>query len=150
MAAVITPRLRQYFDEYASFHRDPLNKFLHYVGIPILTVTILALLAQVELRQINDWLRIDLGILLWLFVSIWYLTLSPVLGLLFSAVCLGLYFLTRDVNIWWLWGAFVLGWILQFVGHAVYEKKAPAFLKNFEHLFIGPLWVFAKATGQTR
>jgi hypothetical protein len=44
-------------------------------------------------------------------------------------------------------GLFIVGWIFQFVGHAVYEKKSPAFMKNFEHLFIGPPWVFAKAIG---
>jgi uncharacterized membrane protein YGL010W len=35
---------------------------------------------------------------------------------------------------------FVLGWALQFVGHA-YEGKKPAFLTNLTHLLIGPLWV---------
>ena len=38
---------------------------------------------------------------------------------------------------------FALGWILQGVGHAFYEKKSPAFLRNVLHMLIGPLWVFA-------
>jgi uncharacterized membrane protein YGL010W len=42
-------------------------------------------------------------------------------------------------------GVFVFGWILQFVGHSVYEKRSPAFLKNFVHLLVGPLWILAKA-----
>jgi uncharacterized membrane protein YGL010W len=45
-----------------------------------------------------------------------------------------------------LWGVFVLGWVLQFVGHGHYEKKSPAFFKNLTHLLIGPLWVFSKLT----
>jgi uncharacterized membrane protein YGL010W len=36
---------------------------------------------------------------------------------------------------------FILGWIFQFVGHAVYEKRQPAFLKNALHLLVGPLWI---------
>ncbi|HEY8130532.1 MAG TPA: Mpo1-like protein, partial [Thermoanaerobaculia bacterium] len=36
---------------------------------------------------------------------------------------------------------FVLGWILQFVGHSVYEKRQPAFLTNALHLLVGPLWI---------
>lgn len=150
MSAVITPRLRRYFDEYASYHQDGRNKLTHYLGIPVLTVAIPALLAKVVLLPVNEWFRLDLGIILWLLVTVWYVRLSPVLGLAFSAVCLTAYFLARDLWIWWLWAAFALGWVLQFVGHAIYEKKSPAFLKNFEHLFIGPLWVFARATGQTR
>jgi len=37
-------------------------------------------------------------------------------------------------------GAFVVGWIFQFIGHA-YEGKSPAFLTNLLHLLVGPLWV---------
>mgnify|MGYP006370608533 CR=1 FL=1 len=43
-------------------------------------------------------------------------------------------------------GLFVFGWILQFVGHYVYEKRSPAFLNNLTHLLVGPLWILAKAT----
>lgn len=39
---------------------------------------------------------------------------------------------------------FAGGWILQFVGHGVFEKKSPAFLTNVAHLLIGPLWWFTK------
>jgi uncharacterized membrane protein YGL010W len=43
---------------------------------------------------------------------------------------------------------FVLGWVLQFVGHYVYEKKSPAFFRNFTHLLVGPLWILAKVSGR--
>ncbi|MDP9107285.1 MAG: DUF962 domain-containing protein, partial [Candidatus Eremiobacteraeota bacterium] len=44
--------------------------------------------------------------------------------------------------VWWpcAIGAFAVGWVFQFVGHA-YEGKAPAFLTNLLHLLVGPLWV---------
>jgi uncharacterized membrane protein YGL010W len=45
-------------------------------------------------------------------------------------------------------GLFVFGWILQGVGHYVYEKNSPAFLKNFAHLAVGQLWILAKAVGR--
>ena len=43
----------------------------------------------------------------------------------------------------WPWAAalFVVGWIFQFVGHSVYEKRSPAFLTNALHLLVGPLWI---------
>ena len=36
---------------------------------------------------------------------------------------------------------FIVGWIFQFVGHSVYEKRQPAFLTNAMHLLVGPLWI---------
>ena len=45
-------------------------------------------------------------------------------------------------------GLFVFGWILQGVGHWVYEKNSPAFFRNFVHLAVGQLWILAKALGR--
>ncbi|MDO8520350.1 MAG: DUF962 domain-containing protein [Deltaproteobacteria bacterium] len=54
----------------------------------------------------------------------------------------------------WNWkialALFVLGWILQFVGH-VFEGKPPAFFSNPVYLFTGVYWwvkkMFSKKTG---
>lgn len=41
----------------------------------------------------------------------------------------------------WKWGLalFVLGWVLQFLGHAI-EGNQPAFFKNPRYLIVGPIW----------
>lgn len=39
---------------------------------------------------------------------------------------------------------FVVGWILQFVGHAV-EGNQPAFFKNPMYLLVGPWWLLRRA-----
>jgi uncharacterized membrane protein YGL010W len=44
----------------------------------------------------------------------------------------------------WALALFVLGWILQFVGHAI-EGNQPAFLKNPVYLLVGPLWLLRRA-----
>src|SRR5215210_1848727 len=46
----------------------------------------------------------------------------------------------------WRWALvlFVVGWILQFVGHAI-EGNQPAFLRNPVYLLVGPLWLFRRA-----
>ncbi len=43
----------------------------------------------------------------------------------------------------WRFGlaAFALGWTFQAIGHAVFEKNRPAFLKNLVHLLVGPLFL---------
>ncbi len=44
---------------------------------------------------------------------------------------------------------FIVGWILQFIGHA-FEGKAPAFFKNPIYLLIGPIWWVKKVFGLTK
>lgn len=51
---------------------------------------------------------------------------------------------------WIAWIAvtlFALGWVLQFVGHAV-EGKPPEFFKDWRFLFVGLRWWFAKISGR--
>jgi len=33
------------------------------------------------------------------------------------------------------------GWALQFIGHAVFEKRKPSFFEDPIYLLIGPIWV---------
>lgn len=42
---------------------------------------------------------------------------------------------------------FVVGWILQFVGHA-FEGKPPEFFKDWRFLFVGLRWWVAKVRGR--
>jgi uncharacterized membrane protein YGL010W len=41
---------------------------------------------------------------------------------------------------------FVIGWILQFIGH-YFEGKPPEFFKDWRFLFVGLRWWFKKAIG---
>ncbi len=40
---------------------------------------------------------------------------------------------------------FVGGWVLQFVGHSVFEKQKPSFFTDPYYLLIGPVWVAIEA-----
>ena len=43
-------------------------------------------------------------------------------------------------------GLFILGWVLQFVGH-YFEGKPPEFFKDWRFLFVGLRWWFKKVVG---
>lgn len=43
-------------------------------------------------------------------------------------------------------GLFVIGWILQFIGH-YFEGKPPEFFKDYRFLFVGLRWWFKKIVG---
>ena len=141
----IQPRLAAYFRDYGNFHRTHGNEICHFFGIPMILLAIVGLLARVTLGpEFSPELRLDLGILSALGALAWYLMLDWRVGAPFGLVLLGNYFLGRAIPAPWLWVLFVVGWIFQLVGHYKYEKKSPAFLKNIEHLLIGPLWVFSR------
>jgi uncharacterized membrane protein YGL010W len=44
----------------------------------------------------------------------------------------------------WALALFVVGWTLQFVGHAI-EGNRPAFFRNPLYLLVGPLWLLRRA-----
>jgi uncharacterized membrane protein YGL010W len=51
-----------------------------------------------------------------------------------------------SVTVWLAWalGFFVVGWLIQFVGHW-YEGKKPAFVDDLVGLLVGPMFVVAEA-----
>jgi uncharacterized membrane protein YGL010W len=139
--------LKSHFADYAAFHATPGNRVCHMIGIPLIVLTLLALLAQVPLLPVGGF-TITLAEVLLAGAMLWYFTLDVPLAammLLASALCL---FVGRLMSWPLALGLFVVGWILQFIGHYVYEKKSPAFYRNAAHLLVGPLWILAKASGR--
>ena len=139
--------LRSHFDDYAAFHRTPGNKTCHSFGIPIIVLSSLALLAQVPLVSVAGFTVTLAEVMIALF-TIYYLTLDAALGALMLTAYVALDVVGRFIAPWPAAGLFVFGWILQGIGHYVYEKNSPAFLRNFVHLAVGQLWILAKAVGR--
>ncbi len=133
-------RLKRQFDEYDSYHRHPVNKRLHYVGVPLIMAGLLGLLSKWLIVHVSGH-PLDAGFLLWGAASVYYLVLSGRLGMAFSGLAFLIFLGARELSLGWLFGLFAGGWIIQGVGHVRYEKRSPAFLKNLEHLLIGPLWL---------
>jgi uncharacterized membrane protein YGL010W len=51
-------------------------------------------------------------------------------------------------RLWWIAVAlFVLGWLLQFIGH-IFEGKPPEFFHDWRFLFVGVRWWWAKINGK--
>lgn len=137
-------RVQKLFDDYARYHRHPANKLCHYIGIPLIVFSLVGCLwqlspvvaAAIAALAVGYQLRISFGLT---FGFAGFLVLSFLLapGLPWAA----------------LWFGFVLGWILQFIGHFVYEKRSPAFFDNARQLLVGPLWILGTLTekrGQER
>ena len=131
--------IRSLFADYAAYHQTPGNKRFHRLGIPLIMLTLLGMLARAGVSA--GGFRIDLAMLLIVVAEVVYLMLDWRLGAVMLVVSVGFYFLGAWMPMWLNVALFVLGWIFQFLGHSVYEKKSPAFLKNALHLLVGPLWI---------
>ena len=71
------------------------------------------------------------------------------LGIPLIAASIPLFLVTLLVNNLWPLpvGLFVIGWVLQFIGHW-FEGKPPEFFRDWRFLLVGLRWWFAKMRGQ--
>ncbi|NQD93980.1 DUF962 domain-containing protein [Pseudomonas sp. CrR25] len=141
--------LVEHLSQYAAYHRDRRNIASHFVGIPMIVLAVAVLLSRPGAELAGLWLAP--ATLLALVAGLFYLRLDLRFGLA-MAVLLGLCLwggalLARHSTALWLSGGlalFVIGWIIQFVGH-YYEGRKPAFVDDLMGLMIGPLFVAAEA-----
>jgi uncharacterized membrane protein YGL010W len=134
------PDIHASFADYASHHQTKGNKWFHRFGIPMIMLTLIGMLARIGLGMLLG-VHVDAALVLIYLAFIYYLTLEWRLALPMLIVSIGFYLIGRwlpmSVNV----ALFILGWIFQFIGHAVYEHRQPAFFRNVVHLLIGPLWI---------
>jgi uncharacterized membrane protein YGL010W len=129
--------------DYASHHRTRGNLVCHVFGITLILYGILSLLRQVGLGA-----GITLAEVVIALALLYYLTLDVPLALAFLAEAVILNVLARIVGDWRVGlAAFVVGWILQGIGHARFERRSPAFFKNLVHLMVGPVFLLNEALG---
>jgi uncharacterized membrane protein YGL010W len=143
----MSPVLQDHFADYGSFHATAGNKACHSVGIPLIFFAVLALLSHVPLVRLGGF-TVTLAEPVIVAITLYYLRLDAALGAMMLAVSAALAAAGRFLPVAIAISLFVLGWVLQFVGHYAYEKKSPAFYRNATHLLVGPLWILAKATGR--
>jgi len=140
--------LVEHLSQYASYHRDPRNIATHFVGIPMIVVAVTVLLSRPGMAVGGLWLSPAFVVAL---LSAWfYFRLDLRLGVIMSALlgaCLwaGAALAVQATMVWLSagLGLFVVGWVIQFVGH-YYEGRKPAFVDDVSGLIVGPLFVVAE------
>ncbi|AJO75942.1 DUF962 domain-containing protein [Pseudomonas chlororaphis] len=140
--------LVDHLSQYAAYHRDPRNIASHFIGIPLIVVAVAVLLSRPAWPVAGLWL--SPAVLLALASCGFYLRLELRLGLLMSvlmglSVWAGQVLAQQSTAVWLASGVglFVVGWVIQFVGH-YYEGRKPAFVDDVSGLIVGPLFVVAE------
>jgi uncharacterized membrane protein YGL010W len=144
--------VQSWLDEYGESHRNPVNKRIHWVCVPLIMLSALGMLWSVprpgafsDASPYLNW-----ATLLILGSLIYYLMLSPRLaaGMLLVSVgmCLVLELLMQlPWSLFWTSLAIFAGaWVGQFIGHKI-ERRKPSFLRDLQFLLIGPVWLLADA-----
>ncbi|MEX5493515.1 Mpo1-like protein [Pseudomonas asgharzadehiana] len=140
--------LVDHLSQYAAYHRDPRNIASHFVGIPLIVVAVAVLLSRPEWAVGSLW--ISPAVIVALLSAWFYLRLELALGVLMTvlmgaSVWAGHVLAAQSTMVWLSSGVgmFVVGWVIQFVGH-YYEGKKPAFVDDVSGLVVGPLFVVAE------
>lgn len=157
--------LEKHFAFYGSYHRNPINIAIHVLFVWPIFFTALVFLYftppffdlpnfEFLLFGCNFVLVWNLGFLVTLVYSVFYASLDLKAGSLAAFCCVvcwvGSCFVAHQLG-WSLAWKIVLVtqlvcWIGQFIGHGVFEKRAPALLDNLtQALVMAPFFVLLEA-----
>jgi uncharacterized membrane protein YGL010W len=127
---------------YASYHRDKRNIATHFVGVPLILLAVVMALSLVGTGLSLGGIAISGACIGIAAVSLYYLWLDVVLGIVCAVILLALWFLAQAIMVAQPQSAlmiaislFVVGWALQFWGH-FFEGKKPAFVDDMMGLVI--------------
>jgi uncharacterized membrane protein YGL010W len=140
--------LEEQMSFYAAYHQDGRNKATHFVGVPMIIVSLLIPLSWVQLAL--GPLQLTAATIFAAVVLVYYVFLDAALAL-GSAIFMAAFLLLAQwiagqgtVAGWSAFGAlFVGGWILQLLGH-VFEGRKPALADNLFQIFIAPIFLCAE------
>lgn len=134
---------------YKSVHLNKKNVRTHLVGVPLIIWAVMVLLNLVVVPLPFESLQsIPLVVIAVILVITYYFLLNIRLAIgqvLFFLPLLYVSFIVAKMPeaIWIGVAVFVVGWVIQFIGHH-YEKAKPAFVDDLNQLLIGPLFVMTE------
>ena len=143
--------IHDWFNEYGESHQNKTNKIIHWICIPLIFWSIIALLSLIPQEKILfDWNYnfFHWGTIVIIFGLFFYLRLSfkIFLGMAFFSlyVLLDIWIMYKilggNILMYLAISIFIFSWVLQFFGHKI-EGKKPSFIKDVQFLLIGPAWL---------
>ena len=147
----MSKKLQPLLDEYSESHKNETNKLIHWICVPLIFWSIVALLYSIPnsflVNLFGDNVFSNWAIIALFLVIIYYMSLSMPIAIgmvIFIFICLFISEALVKYSVFPLWAiaivVFILAWVGQFYGHKV-EGKKPSFLKDLQFLLIGPAWL---------
>ncbi|MEH6597328.1 MAG: Mpo1-like protein [Colwellia polaris] len=142
--------VEEQLSSYKSVHFNKRNIKTHFVGVPLIVwaVTVLLSINTFNLELAGQTITYTPAIIFFTLSMLYYLKLHIKLGLgmlVYTVINIYLASLVADMEnaVWIGISAFVIGWVIQFIGH-IYEKAKPAFFDDIMGLAIGPLFLMSE------
>lgn len=134
---------------YASYHTNPVTRYTHFAGIPLIILSLMIFLGFFQFVMINVF-EISFAVIGTILVMIYYFRLNWQLSLALTPIMLILLWISSffssegpsALGIWSFIITFVAGWAFQLAGHFV-EGKRPALMDNLCQAMIAPLFLVA-------
>jgi uncharacterized membrane protein YGL010W len=126
----------QMFLRYGEFHRNPANKAIHWVCVPLIVWSVLGALWSASPVAAYVAVGAAMVFYLWLSLPLALGMLGVIALMVWPLPLLGRHALIVSIAV------FVAAWIGQFIGH-ILEGRKPAFLEDVRSLLIGPVWLLA-------
>ena len=142
--------MREWLDSYSQDHQHPINRALHWVCVPLIVWSAIALLWTLPVPE--SLLRPGAWAVFTIVLAFaWYWQRSHRLGAgllialaVLAFLCAAAFESMGPARMRWLaLGVFVIAWIGQFGGHLI-EGRRPSFLTDLAYLLIGPAWLMDK------
>ncbi len=127
-------RVDRLFDRYGESHRNPANKAIHWVCVPLITWSVLAALWAWSAVAAYVGIAFALAFYAWLSPSLAFGMLAVLAVMVYPLTLLGTHALAVAGVV------FVLAWIGQFIGHMI-EGRKPSFFEDVKFLLVGPAWL---------
>jgi len=148
--------IHSWLEEYGESHKNQTNKLIHWICVPLIFWSIIALLSVIPnnilqfsnnevINGFTHWgtIVILLGLLFYLrlsfkiFIGMLLFSFAVLIDIYLGHILLGsniMYYLSLAI--------FIIAWVVQFIGHEI-EGKKPSFLKDIQFLLIGPAWLLS-------
>ncbi|XAR65494.1 hypothetical protein NMG60_11009637 [Bertholletia excelsa] len=151
--------LERHFAFYGAYHNNPVNILIHMVFVwPILYTSLVLFYFTPAFFECPFKCRLGLipnfGLLLTLIYAVFYICLDKKAGSLAALLCFicwisgSLVAKRLEFSVAWKFvlAAQLFCWTGQFIGHGVFEKRAPALLDNLVQAFLmAPFFVLLEA-----
>lgn len=125
--------MAEWFDEYGESHQHPINKRIHWVCVPVITLCVAAVVWKLSALL---YVLSMVGVY-WFFSRMSEKIAYGMVGILIACLIL-IALLPKSLLFYGV--LFVVAWIGQFIGHHI-EGKKPSFFKDLQFLLIGPAWL---------
>jgi uncharacterized membrane protein YGL010W len=122
------------FARYGESHRNPVNKAIHWICVPLITWSVVAALWAWSAIAAYIGMALALAFYAWLSPTIATGMLAVLALMVYPLTQLGGNALAAAAVV------FVLAWIGQFIGHLI-EGRKPSFFEDVKFLLVGPAWL---------